>query len=101
MTIAARGPAPARPAPVPSPCISICRIDAASGWCEGCLRTLDEIACWAALPDADKRAVLERLPERRRALEAATQALFEQPAAGERDGASADGPATLGSARSA
>ncbi|HUD31901.1 MAG TPA: DUF1289 domain-containing protein, partial [Variovorax sp.] len=26
---------------VPSPCISVCRIDAASGLCTGCLRTLD------------------------------------------------------------
>ncbi len=38
----ARG-APASPsAPVPSPCISVCRIDPASGLREGCLRTLDE-----------------------------------------------------------
>ena len=33
--------------PVPSPCISVCRMDAASGLCEGCLRTLDEIAAWS------------------------------------------------------
>ena len=26
---------------VPSPCISVCRVDADSGWCDGCLRTLD------------------------------------------------------------
>jgi predicted Fe-S protein YdhL (DUF1289 family) len=31
---------------VPSPCISVCRMDAATGLCEGCFRTLDEIAAW-------------------------------------------------------
>ena len=42
--------------PVPSPCVSVCRIDAASGRCEGCLRTLDEIARWgAASPEAQRR----------------------------------------------
>ena len=34
---------------VASPCNSVCRMDAASGWCEGCLRTLDEIADWSSL----------------------------------------------------
>ena len=26
--------------PVPSPCTDVCRMDEASGWCEGCARTL-------------------------------------------------------------
>jgi predicted Fe-S protein YdhL (DUF1289 family) len=51
--------------PVASPCIDVCRIDAASGWCEGCLRTLDEIAAWSALDDAGKRAVHQRIAQRR------------------------------------
>jgi predicted Fe-S protein YdhL (DUF1289 family) len=38
--------------PVPSPCINICRMDAPSGWCEGCLRTLDEIAAWGRMSEA-------------------------------------------------
>ena len=42
---------------VPSPCISICRIDTESGFCEGCLRTIDEIAAWSRMGDADKRSV--------------------------------------------
>ncbi|MBP6903036.1 MAG: DUF1289 domain-containing protein [Burkholderiaceae bacterium] len=57
---------PAAPG-VASPCVSICRMDAASGWCEGCLRTLDEIAGWSRMDDAAKRAVWQLLPERRRA----------------------------------
>ena len=51
--------------PVASPCISVCRMDEASGWCEGCLRTLDEIAVWSVLEDDDKRAVLLDLMRRR------------------------------------
>jgi len=39
---------------------------AGSGWCEGCLRTLDEIAAWSRLDEAGKRGVLAGLPERRR-----------------------------------
>lgn len=50
---------------VPSPCIDVCRIDAASGLCEGCLRTLDEIATWSGLDDDAKRAVWQRLAVRR------------------------------------
>ena len=48
-----------------SPCISVCRMDDATGWCEGCLRTLDEIAAWSVLDDAAKRAVWVELGRRR------------------------------------
>jgi len=53
------------PAGVASPCIGVCRMDAPTGWCAGCLRTLDEIAAWSRLDDAGKRAVLRQLPPRR------------------------------------
>ena len=56
-------PAPA-PVPCPSPCINVCRMNDATGLCEGCLRTLDEIALWSVLDDDDKRAVWALLPER-------------------------------------
>lgn len=56
--------------PVPSPCINVCRMDGKTGWCEGCLRTLDEIAAWGALDDAAKRSVWTLLPARREALAA-------------------------------
>ena len=58
---------------VPSPCISICRMDAASGFCEGCLRTIQEIAAWSRMADADKRSVW-------RAIELRAQAGFLIPA---------------------
>ena len=50
---------------VASPCINVCRMDERSGWCEGCLRTIDEIAAWSVLPDDAKRALLATLPQRR------------------------------------
>ena len=49
---------------VPSPCINICRMNERSGWCEGCGRTLEEIADWSAYSAAQKRAVLAQLPAR-------------------------------------
>ncbi len=51
---------------VKSPCINVCRMHAGTGWCEGCLRTIDEIAAWGALDDRLKREVLAQLPARRR-----------------------------------
>ncbi|MBP7667871.1 MAG: DUF1289 domain-containing protein, partial [Burkholderiaceae bacterium] len=37
-----------------SPCINICRMHASTGWCEGCLRTIDEITTWGRLDDAGR-----------------------------------------------
>jgi predicted Fe-S protein YdhL (DUF1289 family) len=39
-------------------------MDKASGWCEGCLRTIDEIRGWSAYDDAQKRAVWDTLDAR-------------------------------------
>jgi uncharacterized protein len=50
---------------VASPCNKVCRIDARTGWCEGCLRTLHEIGAWSQLDDADKRDVVEQLAQRK------------------------------------
>ena len=51
---------------VPSPCINVCKMDEATGFCEGCLRTLDEIACWSGYTREEKLAVRARLDTRRR-----------------------------------
>ncbi len=47
-----------------SPCVNVCEIDAATGWCIGCARTGDEIAAWTAVGDIGRQAVLDRLPAR-------------------------------------
>ena len=57
--------APPAASGVPSPCIDVCRMDPASGWCEGCLRSLEEIAAWSQLDDAAKGAIWLRLAARR------------------------------------
>jgi predicted Fe-S protein YdhL (DUF1289 family) len=49
---------------VPSPCLSICRMDATSELCLGCFRTLDEIGAWGRSDDASKRAVWRAIAER-------------------------------------
>lgn len=51
-------------AQVPSPCVCVCTMDAATGWCRGCLRTLDEIADWAVLDADEKRVIWAQLPAR-------------------------------------
>jgi predicted Fe-S protein YdhL (DUF1289 family) len=51
-------------APVASPCTSVCRMDERSGWCEGCARTLDEIAAWSTLGESQKAAVRDQLAGR-------------------------------------
>ena len=48
-----------------SPCVSICEMDAKTGLCRGCFRTLDEIAAWSVLDDDARRAVMAALPARR------------------------------------
>ncbi len=53
--------------PVASPCISVCRMNPATGYCEGCLRTIDEIARWTLYSSEEKRAVLAQLAQRRAA----------------------------------
>ncbi|MGA0571516.1 DUF1289 domain-containing protein [Variovorax sp. VNK109] len=57
---------PAVPPAVRSPCVSVCVMSERSGLCEGCWRTLDEIAAWSAMDDARKREVWTLLRERRR-----------------------------------
>ena len=52
---------------VPSPCVNVCKMNPQTQLCEGCFRTLDEIAAWSVLSDGEKSAVLAQLPSRRTA----------------------------------
>lgn len=62
MSVAPELPGPGTP--VPSPCINVCRMDPRTGWCEGCRRTIDEIAAWSLLDDEEKREVWVDLARR-------------------------------------
>ena len=57
-----------RPRPDPeaieSPCTSVCVIDEESGYCEGCGRTLEEIAAWTAYSPAERRRIIDELGRR-------------------------------------
>ena len=62
-----RGPrALAASGEVGSPCVSVCRMDPGTELCEGCLRTLGEIAGWSRMDDAARRGVWAALLERAR-----------------------------------
>ena len=53
---------------IPSPCISICRVNESTGWCEGCFRTLGEIASWSSADDEGKRGIWKMIEQRMDAL---------------------------------
>jgi uncharacterized protein len=48
-----------------TPCIKTCVIDPGTGLCEGCARTLAEIATWSRLAPAERRRIMAELPTRR------------------------------------
>ena len=47
--------------PLETPCIDVCEMDAPSGLCLGCGRTIDEIARWAAMPNEERRVIMAEL----------------------------------------
>lgn len=51
---------------LPSPCINVCQMDAASRLCRGCFRSIEEITRWAATDDATRAAILAAVAKRRR-----------------------------------
>ena len=50
--------------PVPSPCVSVCRMDPHSGLCLGCWRNIDEIITWGRMGEEGKRGVWQAITER-------------------------------------
>lgn len=57
--------------PVSSPCTRVCTLDPALGLCIGCGRTLQEIAEWTRLSEAERRRIMAGLAERLRKAEGA------------------------------
>jgi predicted Fe-S protein YdhL (DUF1289 family) len=49
-----------------SPCIGVCIIDPATGFCRGCARTIREIAGWLDFAPEERRRIVEALPLRTR-----------------------------------
>ncbi|HMZ86402.1 MAG TPA: DUF1289 domain-containing protein [Giesbergeria sp.] len=62
---------------IPSPCISVCRMNAEGSLCEGCFRTIPEIRAWAQADSAQRMAIWAALAQR--AGFAFPPALEEQP----------------------
>jgi predicted Fe-S protein YdhL (DUF1289 family) len=56
------------PASIASPCVNVCTIDDATGWCRGCGRTIPEIMNWSAKPPEERRAIRASLPPRMKVL---------------------------------
>ncbi len=52
-----------------TPCIKVCQMDPVRGVCIGCCRTLDEIARWGSMSDAERKAVMDALPARQNRLD--------------------------------
>jgi uncharacterized protein len=53
---------------VPSPCINVCRMNAQTGLCEGCFRTIDEIAQWSGATEETKRAIWTEIRRRQESM---------------------------------
>ncbi len=50
--------------PVPSPCISVCRMTPDRSHCEGCFRTIDEIRAWSRSDTPQRLVIWHALLER-------------------------------------
>lgn len=50
--------------PVSTPCIKVCAVSGQTGLCIGCGRSLNEIARWASLSEAERQTIMAALPAR-------------------------------------
>jgi predicted Fe-S protein YdhL (DUF1289 family) len=62
---------------IQTPCTKVCTLDPVSRLCAGCGRTLDEIANWSAMSDAERARIMAELPRRVAALAARDGAVAE------------------------
>ncbi|MDO8178894.1 MAG: DUF1289 domain-containing protein [Undibacterium sp.] len=49
---------------VPSPCISICEMNASKEWCTGCFRSIEEITRWSSASNEAKRIIWRQIKHR-------------------------------------
>jgi predicted Fe-S protein YdhL (DUF1289 family) len=52
-----------------SPCIELCQFDGKTGFCLGCLRTLDECRQWKKMQPFRRQEILRERPKRQAKLE--------------------------------
>lgn len=64
---------PSNTPPMETPCVKICTLDARARRCLGCRRTIDEIAGWSRMSDAERSRVMAELPARLAGTVAATE----------------------------
>jgi len=53
---------------IESPCTKICTLDARSGVCIGCGRTIDEIGRWVSFSATERARIMAELPDRLRGM---------------------------------
>ena len=46
---------------VPSPCVSVCKMNADRSLCLGCYRSIDEIRAWSKAESAERQAIWQTL----------------------------------------
>lgn len=51
--------------PASTPCMKICVLDPNTGLCEGCGRTIDEIARWSVMSEAERQRIMADLENRK------------------------------------
>jgi predicted Fe-S protein YdhL (DUF1289 family) len=49
---------------IESPCVKICTLDARSGLCLGCGRTIEEISRWGGMTASERTRAMNELPAR-------------------------------------
>ncbi len=50
---------------VQSPCVKVCVLHPETGYCLGCLRTVEEISLWTKMAPETRSAIMAALPNRR------------------------------------
>jgi uncharacterized protein len=59
--------APKGASAIATPCIGVCTIEAKTGHCYGCKRTLKEVASWGRLSGEERERIMAELAGRRAA----------------------------------
>ncbi len=50
---------------IESPCVKVCAIDATTGWCLGCGRSMAEIGGWSSFTPDRRRTIITELDARK------------------------------------